>query len=440
MRNGVSWNRRAAAFLALTVTMLVVTGSGAGAAGISTYNAQASANTLSLSVQLPMLSALSGVLSNLQLQNGIQERVSFSSATADVTGTKSAGTALSQVLFGNLLANTPVAQTAVNGAHDAQQQMAAVDLPSAAQPLVHIGIGQASSASHTVGNAVYTTSKSTLIGVKVDLRPVLNMQQIQQLLAPVTNVLDGTSSNPAQGVIPQLDQALATLSQTLKAQGINTTLSVPQISSFLDKPLLDIGIIESISDTHPDGAARTAKGITHLANVDILGGFIHIDAINIESFASIDGTAQGAQSSAVQRIVGLHVGGNVVDLNAGSLNVLGHVIALPTNVKDMLNLTVDALGLKVILAPAPQRELSATHARSAASSLHVELAPGVAGNRLFSIALDGPAAVADVRGGNVLGVKEIRIPTTGMNDTTMWMVGAMLLGLGLAGRKFVLSK
>ncbi|MHB8513587.1 MAG: hypothetical protein ACYDCC_15635, partial [Actinomycetota bacterium] len=65
MRNGVSWNRRAAAFLALTVTVLVVTGSGAGAAGISTYSAQASGTTLALSVQLPVVDQLlAGVLAN----------------------------------------------------------------------------------------------------------------------------------------------------------------------------------------------------------------------------------------------------------------------------------------------------------------------------------------------------------------------------------------
>ncbi|GAC1409257.1 MAG: hypothetical protein NVSMB57_01710 [Actinomycetota bacterium] len=60
-------------------------------------------------------------------------------------------------------------------------------------------------------------------------------------------------------------------------------------------------------------------------------------------------------------------------------------------------------------------------------------------NKLVSIALDGPASVADVRGGSVLGVKEIRIPTTGVSVHMMLIVGSMMLGLAVVGRKFVFS-
>ncbi|HVL90236.1 MAG TPA: hypothetical protein VM841_08390, partial [Actinomycetota bacterium] len=74
-------------------------------------------------------------------------------------------------------------------------------------------------------------------------------------------------------------------------------------------------------------------------------------------------------------------------------------------------------------------------------SLHLGLAPKLlSGAPLFAVSIDGPASVADVRGGNVLGVKEVRIPTTGVSDTAMLLVGTLMVGLAIGARKFALSK
>jgi len=428
-----------------------VAGPGAGAAGIDSYNAQASGTTLSLSVALPLGGLLDGVLANAGFKGGaITERISFSNATADVqSNAASKGTALGQVFFGTLDGvilqasrlvgytkdKLPEAAARVDGTRSEKNHLAAVDLG----PL-HIGVGEAEASAETVGRLVRTKSLSRLAGVKVDLASVLSQGAIADLLKPVLDILDGSAENPNGGLVDSLNGLLGGVEDTLKQSGLNVDLTIPEVRSLLNKPLVEVGIIESISETGFDGASRTARGITRLANVDLLGGFIHLDALNIESFASIDGTAAGAKASGIQRIVGLKIGGNVVNLNTGSLQVLGKTVALPADLTNLLNLTVDALGLKVAVAQKPQIIRSATHARAAASSLHLELAPKIGNTALFSIALDGPASVADVHGGSVLGVKEIRIPTTGVSDHMLLVAGLMMLGLAVGARKLMVTR
>ncbi|HEX9695180.1 MAG TPA: choice-of-anchor P family protein [Actinomycetota bacterium] len=448
------WTRRLTASMALAAVAIVATGPGASAA-VDTYAAQASGTTLSLSVSLPLGDVVAGILGNAGVKgNTISERISFSNATADVTSTQSKGSALGQVFFGTLdpvilqvsrlvgyskdklpEVSSSVTSASADGVADSKKDaIAAVDIGP-----IHVGVGEVESTAKRAGRLVSTKSAARLLGIKVDLASVLSEGAIADLLKPVTDLLDGTGSQP--GLIDQLNGLLDGVEDTLKGAGLDVDLTIPAIKDLLSKPLVNVGIIESVSETGFNGASRFAKGVTRLANVDLLGGFIHLDAINIESFASIDGTATGALASGIQRIVGLKVGGNIVNLNTGSLQVLGKTIQMPVDLAQLLNVTVDALGLKVQVAQKPEIVRTATHARAATSSLHVGLAPKLlSGAPLFSIALDGPASVADVRGGNVLGVKEVRIPTTGVSDTAMLLVGMMLVGLAIGARKFALSK
>ncbi|HEX9697500.1 MAG TPA: choice-of-anchor P family protein [Actinomycetota bacterium] len=455
MRNGVSWTRRAAAVLSLSVAAVVIAGPGAGAASVDTYNAQASGTTLSLSVSLPLGDVVAGILGNAGVKGStISERISFSNATADVTATQSKGSALGQVFFGTLdptilqvsrlvgyskdklpEVSSSVTSASQDGAVDAKKDaIAAVDIGP-----IHIGVGEVESSASRAGKLVSTKSVARLAGIKVDLASVLSEGAVADLLKPVTDLLDGTGSQP--GLIDQLNGLLGGVEQTLKGAGLDVDLTIPEVKTLLSKPLVNVGIIESISQTGIDGASRLARGVTRLANVDLLGGFIHLDAINIESFASIDGTVAGARASGIQRIVGLKIGDNIVNLNTGSLQVLGKTIQMPVELTKLLNVTVDALGLQVQVAQKPEIVRTATHARAATSSLHLGLAPKLlTGAPLFSVQLDGPASVADVRGGSVLGVREVRIPTTGVSDTAMLVVGALMVGLAIGARKFALNK
>jgi hypothetical protein len=451
----VRWFRRITAATALSTLALVATGPGASAA-METYNAGASGTALSASVTLPGLSALNAVLGNAGIRNNtISERISFSNATADVTASRSTGQALGQAFFGSLdplllqvsrlvgytKDKLPEAAARVDGTSSERNSLLAVDLPSAAAPLIHIGVAETEATAARVGKLVSTKSVARLAGIKVDLASVLSQGAIADLLRPLTDLLDGSSSNPNGGLIDQLNGLLGGVETTLHSAGVDVDLSVPEVRSLLSRPLVQVGIIESISETGYAGASRLARGITRLANIDLLGGFIHLDALNIESFASIDGTAAGAKASGVQRILGLKVGDNIVNLNAGSIQVLGRTIALPTDLTALLRTTVDALGLKVAVAPKPQIIRTATHARAATSSLHLELAPRLLGDTaLFAVSLDGPASVADVRGGSVLGVREVRIPTTGVGDHAMIVAGFLMLGVAIGARKFVLSR
>lgn len=454
MRNGVRWSRRVAAGISLSLVTLVATGTGAGAAtaGLDSYSALASGTTLALSVKLPP--ALDSVLNIAKLSSNITERVSFSNATGQKNKQASSGSALGRVFQGTLDpllldvsrlvgyqgAKLPEAEQRMGVNQKAVAvDMAKVDVP-AENPIVHVGVAEARAQSNRVGNAVFSSSRSTLLGVQVDLTSVLSASQIQSLLQPVIDTFDGTSSSP--GLIGQINQALQPVEDTLNSTlGTKLDLALPKISTLLDKPLVSIGLIESISETGAKGLARTAHGLTRLANVDMLGGFIHADSIVIDAFAQIDGTAATAKATkATQRILGLRVGNNVINLNTNSLEVAGKTIELPTGTVSLFETALADLGFKASIG---KRSTIAQpfHARSEASSLHLELAPKVlaAGNNaLFAVTVDGPTALAEVAGANVLGAKFT--PRTGVPSTLFWLAGPALFGLAIVVRRFALSR
>jgi hypothetical protein len=454
MRNGVRWSRRVAAGISLSLVTVVAMGTGAGAAttGLDSYSALGSGTTLALSVKLP--TALDSILKVAKLSSDISERVSFSNATGQVSKTSSGGSALGRVFQGTLdpLLLDVSRLVGYTGAKlpEAEQRMgtnqktvavdmARVDIP-AENPMVHVGVAEARAQSNRVGNVVYSTSRSTLLGVRVDLTSVLSNSQIQSLLKPVIDVFDGTGGS--SGLINQINAALQPVEDSLNSTlGTKLDLALPKISTLLDKPLVNVGLIESISETGAKGLARTAHGVTRLANVDLLGGFIHADSIVTDAFAQIDGTLATAKATkATQRILGLRVGNNVINLNTNSLEVAGKTIELPTGTVSLFETALADLGFRASIG---KRSTLAQpyHARSEASSLHLELAPKVlaTGNSaLFAVTLDGPTALAEVAGANVLG--KTFTPRTGVTDRVFWLAGPALFGLAVLVRRFALSR
>jgi hypothetical protein len=454
MRNGVGWARRLATGIAVTLVAAMAMGTGiAGAASsLDSYSATASGTTFNVAVQLP--AALGEVLNNVLGTSGskIEERISFSNATSNVIKDKApVGSAFGQVFKGTLdnlllqVAKTPLIgytgaklpEASASLGQKSANSMKAIELLDG---LVHIGIAEAeasSSKNATNPRVVDSTSASRLLGVKVDLSK-LGSGALENLLKPVLDIVEGDASNPNDGLLGTINGALKGIGDTL-----NVNLALPSVSSFLDKPLVSVGIIESISKTGATGTSRWAEGITRLANVDLLGGYVHADVIKVRSFATIDGTAAGARNTtATVDLATVKLGNTtLLNLDTRQLTVANKTIDIPLDLNDQLKGLIDVLGVKLSLAPKPSITRNATHARAAASSLHLEVAPKLlSGAPLLSVALDGPAAVADVRGSNVLGITTVAHPRTGVSDQLFLLVGPALLGLAIVTRRFVLAK
>lgn len=455
MRNGVGWARRLSAGIAITLVAVMAMGTGAGAATLDSYSATASGSTLNVAVQLPAVlgDALGAVVNNVVGGSGslskIEERIAFSNATSNVIKDKApTGSAFGQVFKGTLdnliltVAKSPLIGYTGNKLPEASAslgQKAAANLKAIDLGPVHVGIAEAEASSAknaTNPRVVNSTSASRLLGVRVDLSKLEGID-VENLLDPVLDIVEGDANNPNDGLLGTINGALKSVGDTL---GVD--LALPSVRGFLNKPLVNIGIIESISETGAEGALRTAKAATRLANVDLLGGYVHADVIKVESIAKIDGTAKGAYATGSVDLATVKLGKTtLVNLNTKSLTVAGKTIEIPLDLNEQIKGLVEVLGVKLALAPKPSIIRNATHARAAASSLHLEIAPKLtSGAPLLSVAVDGPSAVADVRGSNVLGITTVAHPRTGIADQVYLLVGPALLGLALVTRRFVLAK
>jgi hypothetical protein len=429
-------------------------GTAGAAASLDSYSATASGTTFNVAVQLP--AALGSVLNNVLgagNSSKIEERISFSNATSNVVKDKAlssaSGSAFGQVFKGTLdnlllqVAKTPLigyTGTKLPEASAALGQKTAASMKSIDLGPVHIGIAEAEASSAknaTNPRVVDSTSASRLLGVKVNLANLEGVD-LENLLNPVLEIVEGDASNPNDGLLGTINGALKGIGDTL-----GVPLALPSVRGFLNKPLVEVGIIESVSTTGATGAARWADAVTKLAGVKLLGGYVQADVITTKAHAVIDGTAAGARNTTASVDLATVKLGNttLVNLNTKQLTVAGKTIDIPLDLNDQLKGLVDILGVKVSLAPKPTIIRNATHARAAASSLHLEVAPKLlSGAPLLSVALDGPAAVADVRGSNVLGIIEVAHPRTGVSDQLFLLVGPALLGLAIVTRRFVLAK
>jgi hypothetical protein len=452
MRNGVGWARRLATGIAISLVAVMAMGGTAGAAtSLKSYSATASGTTFNVSVQLP--AALGAVLNNVLgagNSSKIEERISFSNATSNVVeGKAPLGSAFGQVFKGTLdnlllqVAKTPLIgytgaklpeASAALGQKTAQS-MKAIELLDGA---IDIKIAEATAESKkyaTNPSLVNSKSESRLLGIKVGLPKTLDLEN---LLKPLTDVLEGDTSNPNDGLLGTINGALKGIGDTL-----SVPLALPSVSPFLKGDLVKVGVIESVSETGATGASRWANAVTKLAGVELLGGYVTVDVITTRAHAVIDGTAAGARNTVASvDLATVKLGKTtLLNLNTRELTVAGKTIEIPLDLNDQLKGLIDILGVKVSLAPKPTIIRNATHARAAASSLHIEVAPKLAGGEaLLSVALDGPAAVADVRGSNVLGITTVAHPRTGVSDQLFLLVGPALLGLAIVTRRFVLAK
>jgi hypothetical protein len=463
MRKGVSGVRRLAAILSVTTVAFLVTGTGVGQAvtlpKLANYSAVGTGQVLGLKIQLP---ALAPVLQAAKLPATIEEQISFSRSIGQVDRAGNIGNGLGQMFHGSL---DGVLETVVNAVPQSishrtktglprvfaqlgelaqTDSILSINVPDAA-PIVHLGVAEVNAVSKLQNLAgglkgIASHSDSKLVGLKVTLPDVLT-GPLKTVLQPVLDLTDG-----ADGLINKINTGLDTVEQTIKDSplGLDVNLDLPQLEQLLSQPLITVGLIETGSDTGFAGLARTAKGITRMANIDVMGvgenALVHIDSLSTDTNVSIDGTQGGAVANAVNRIVGLKVLGNSIDLTKGALKINNTLFSLPVDsvLEPLTKLLTDTLGLKIDLLSA-KHSASATHAFAEANTLKISLAP--LNGALGLIELTGPGSMAEVQGSPVEAfTPRAPLPTTGVPTTTMFVAGAALLGMTVLIRRFALSR
>jgi hypothetical protein len=458
MRKGVSGVRRLAAILSISMVTLLVTGTGVGQAvtapKLANYSAVGTGQVLGLKIQLP---ALAPVLQAVNLPAVIEEQISFSRSIGQVDRAGNIGNGLGQMFHGSLdgvltqVANLlpdragkglprvfaslgEVAQT---------DSLLSLNIPDEA-PIVHLGVAEVNAVSRLQNvagglKAIVSHSDSKLVGLKVTLPDVLT-GPLRTVLDPVLNLTDGTD-----GLINKINTGLDTVEGVVQdTLGLDVNLDLPQLEDLLSQPLVTVGLIETGSDTGFSGAARTAKGITRMANIDVMGvgenALVHIDSLSTDTNVAIDGTKGGAVANAVNRIVGLKILGNSIDLTKGALKINNTLFDLPTDsvLEPLTQLLTETLGLKIDLLSA-KHSATATHAFAEANTLKISLAP--LNGALGVIEFSGPASMAEVSGSPVKDVNfKAPLPTTGVPTTAYFVVGTALLGATVLVRRFALSR
>ena len=462
MRKGVSGMRRLAAVLSVSTVMLFVAGTGVGQAAtlpeLSNYSAIGTGQVLNLHLQLP--AALNTVLQAAGLSNVIDETVSFSRSIGQVDRAGNIGTGLGQMFSGTLdNALETVTKTVLGkalpkanvslGDAAAHDSLAEINIPDAVAPIIHLGVSEVNAATnlHTVIRnlkAVVSHSDSKLVGLKIDLGQAI-VGQLKTLLQPVLDVTD-----KAGGLIDTINGGLNTVENVVQQTlGINVNLDLPKVEQLLSQPLASVGVIETSSDTGYAGAARVAKGVTRMADVDLLGAgdnaLIHIDSLSTTTEAAITGLKGGSSSSAVTKVVGLKILGNAIDLTKDALTINGKSFALPidTVLTPLTTLLKDTLGLNIELFKATH-SATPTQATAQAGTLKITLTP-LNGALGLSLGLAGPSSMADVQGSPVLGFtpkapcRSNCLPTTGVPTTLYFVLGATLLGATVLVRRFAHS-
>lgn len=449
MRKGVGRMRRIAAILSVTLVALLATGTGAGAVTapkLVNFSSVGSGTVLDLNLQLP--SALNSVLSAAGLSSTIQQTVAFSKSfgQADIAPSlfaKGTGLGKSMDEAGSLapLVSTVVGRALPNVLAELGQGLKTDSIvDTSLGGLIDIGVMKVSAKSALQKaadglDAVISNSTSQIVGLKVNLSPLTS--QLTPVLQPLLDLTDGED-----GLINTINTTLKPVVDTVN-ETLGTTLDItlPEISDILNRPLLSIGLIETKSNTGLSGLARTAEGLTSVADISILGTSPENALISLESLKSTAKAALGGSApvaEAVNHIARVKVLGNEIDLNDGALVLAGKSFPLGDALAPLKDLVVDALGLRIELLKST-KSASATHAFAEAKTLGISLAP-LNGALGLALNLTGPTSQArvDAAGPTVKDVK-LPLPTTGVPTTAYFLVGPALLGLAVLVRKYTLS-
>ena len=506
MRKRNSIIRRGAALVAMALGMLAISGSGASAVGAKLpeiLNGQADATALQLSIDIPALEDIQKALADAGVDTtvvdldmlglpaiNIRQNISLTqgqvlrSIDPSVNDLASGFAAVTQ---GDLL--NEAVESACHGSVCGDNQQTAgtrVDLPL---DLGYILLNGAESATTSL---VDTRNNTKLAEVLVDLEPLLNGQ-----LSAVGDLLDDLTDTINSTVIPAVNPVLEQVETTLRdvlPNGIENDIvdlivdnigPVEAIPSLRSVDLVDLTVLGARADVFPEVRGGVegllATSSSKITDLNILGDWATLGAVNLETSAYANGTKGQAVADAIVDIIDANLGG------ALGINITGAEFAKLTNAEYLYNairkdvgalpelesvfeelaaatkLLAQIAGINVTLFDEVERvDPNGNSAFAAARSVLIEVEPmvpnaaaltaalqeaianGQAVPRLdeddfvstgIRVAVELPQSAASVSLGSVLG-KTPPPPTTGV--ATPLLAGLMLLGGAITIRRFAI--
>ncbi|MBI4730170.1 MAG: hypothetical protein HY775_11860 [Acidobacteria bacterium] len=461
---------------------------------LDTWSGRAYGSAVELSIQLP--AAIQGAFQTHDLSvPSFRDRVVSSTAEAQWRWGE-AGETIGHGI-GELLDSTGTIGAEVGdkapraevklGEPDASGNMAKND----EVPGVSVGAGEVSASAKKLGAKVINSAGNARIAnFRITLGDLLaqlpaGRDEINGAIDSLLGVLYGGAANPTPlegGVIGQLQVQLDAAKKALADNGADLekvtglVLRFPTITreNLIDRPLVSIESITSTSSV-TDGAGdlagyKVTKARSVVKVASLLGGLVRIETLISEASVAVNGKPHQAKVlPAVQKVIGLTVGSNLVEIGDFSkltgikingknvdltkLGVPAEVVAAISGLYETL--LTDVVGLAVSV-PAVSQGVEETLVRQKAhqyvTALNLRVAPlsqPVMGVDLSAVSavlptMDLKFSTANAEAGSTpldvlpkcVGVCN---PVTGVPTNLAFVFGPALLGAAILLRRFALA-
>jgi hypothetical protein len=349
--------------LALTTGTLVVAGTGsAGANPVAVpdvFGGTAQGTAIHLEINLPQ-----AIPTSVPVLGGITALVQDISFTEGNTakGVAPKATSVAKAVLGNgnvVLLSDVLGKTvtsSLDGKATDHYAIASKDLG-----LLKVGIGEITSsvAPDSATSALTSSSTSSLASLRVGLAGLPDLP-VKTDLNAVVETLNDTVDGAQSTVGSAVDNALAALDQATQGATAEVTQQVAaikqQLTSLLDSlqqtigslsadsDLVRLSLLESTENITRAGSMVTAKAVSSVGGLDILGGLVHVDAVKTESVSSANGTKGAAAADTLTTILGLKVA-DVLDLKLTADGLEGTVLGnqLPAEAKDAIQTVISTV-------------------------------------------------------------------------------------------------
>jgi hypothetical protein len=227
------------------------------------------------------------------------------------------------------------------------------------------------------------------------LDDLLGGAELEGLVDQVTGAIDGLTGQVGLGGLGDLAGGLGLPVDDL----VNNPTAVTEAVTDLLEDLLDTirGILEDNlltgnlaelqglvnltgAQKSENGTKAVADSLASLQSLEVLGGLVDVDLLNIASRSFATGQSGGAGNTSDCSILDASIGGGALDisLDGSSISIGGQEIPLPiAEIKALVDGLLNALGIDVGLCEAAdvQVDPAGRSASQSVSALRVELAP-----------------------------------------------------------------
>ena len=356
MAKNVSRGARLTALALATGTLVVAATGPAGAAPVTVpdvFGGSAKGTAIRIEINLPV-AIPAGPLGNI---TGIVQEISVTEGVASKDAVKVSSVAKAVLGNGTLAPLNLVAESSLSGSKQSDSK-SLVSIP--VNPLISGGVGTITSsvAPDNVTSALTSTSRSTLVDLKVGMPalpglPQLDLSTVVDTLNDTVDEATGTATQVVNEAVTTLDgltggatapvaQQIEQIQETLTAVLDNLQETVANLAN--DPTLLSIALLESTNTITRKGSMVESKATSAVGGISALAGLVTLDAVKTESISSANGVKGAAAADTVTTVAGLKVG-DLLKLDLTDKGLSGSLLGneLPAAAKDAVNTAVGAI-------------------------------------------------------------------------------------------------